>query len=202
MRESDWGRAGGRPHSPLVRLHPSARWSAIQASCCDHGFRPSRLVRHVAVSPVRGFCIATSVAQPVNTHAVTISIRYCNGLASPPNRLLMRLTAHGFRPPPWSRLAVHDCCAASLVRASAGRPWAPPPARIVPLGRARHPPGQRGPRRGAPTPAFRLPCVSVAPTADRWVASPQHPVGSTSPRPGPGRARPCRRSGWPGPAPA
>ena len=46
------------------------------------------------------------------------------------------------------------------------------------------------------------PRVNVAPPADRRVASPRCPVGSTSPHPGPGRARPCRRSGWPGPAPA
>ena len=44
------------------------------------------------------------------------------------------------------------------------------------------------------------PRVNVAPPADRRVASPRRPVGSTSPHPGPGRALPCRRSGWPGPA--
>jgi hypothetical protein len=65
-------------------------WSAMQASCCDHGFRPRRLARHVTVSPVRGFCIATSVAQPVNTPAAMISVRYRKGLAS---SVRVRLTA-------------------------------------------------------------------------------------------------------------
>jgi len=67
-----------------VRLHPWAIWSAMQASCCDHGFRPHRLAPHVAVSPVRGFCITTLPAQPVSTHAAMNSVRYRKGVASRP----------------------------------------------------------------------------------------------------------------------
>ena len=138
-----------RSHSVVARFHPWAMWSAMQASCCDQGFRPRALARHVAVSPVRGFCIITSVAQPANKHAAATSNgRYRKGIAS------FKLVA--------------DRLPARVVR------WCPHSSALT--------------------------CVSVAPTADRWVEWPRHPVGSTSPHPGPGRALPCRRSGWPGPA--
>jgi hypothetical protein len=38
---------------------------------CDQGLRPCKLSRHTSVAPVRGFCIKTSLAQPVKTVAAT-----------------------------------------------------------------------------------------------------------------------------------
>jgi hypothetical protein len=157
-----------RPHSGLVRLHPWAMWSAMQASCCDHGFNPHRVARHVVVSPVRGLCIATSVAQPGNRQATTISVRYRRARLLPPGYGRTQLPTPGT----WVPLAPMLPCAPRCTTVS-----------------------QLGRRR------FRWPPrVNVAPPADRRVASPRRPVGSTSPHPGPGRALPCRRSGWPGPA--
>jgi hypothetical protein len=45
------------------------------------------------------------------------------------------------------------------------------------------------------------PCFTVGPTSGRLVARPRYLVGATNPHPVPGRAPPCRRSGWSGPAP-
>src|ERR1700730_8927844 len=43
---------------------------------CDHGLRPRRLSSQIWVIPVRGFCITTSSAQPVETPATTIRATY------------------------------------------------------------------------------------------------------------------------------
>lgn len=159
------GRHHARPHSVPARLHPCAMWSAMQASCCDHGLRPRTLARHVVMSPVRGFCIVTSVAQPANRHAVTrINSRYRNGIAS------LQLDR------PQTRVVhIRRCGWRSMT--------------IVPVLRCVLP------LAAPPTPM----CVSVPSRADRRVASPRSPVGSTSPHPGPERELLCRRSGWPAP---
>jgi hypothetical protein len=72
----------------------------MQASCCDHGLRPRILARHVVMSPVRGFCISTSVAQPANKHATAISnVRYRSVIASLQLGSLFRCVLPLRRPP-------------------------------------------------------------------------------------------------------
>jgi hypothetical protein len=136
-----------RPHSGRVRLHPWAMWSAMQASCCDHGFRPRRLARHVTVSPVRGFCTATSVAQPVSRHAAMISIGYRKGVASSKLGAHMAHTAHD---PPLSRRRALPRPSLSTPPRSPVRP--PANRRVAPL---RGPSGSTSPH---PAPGRALRC--------------------------------------------
>src|SRR5260370_3971861 len=95
----------------------------MQGSCCDHGFRPRTLARHVALS-VGGSSITTSVPQPANKQAAAIiNIRYRNGLASF-QLVADRLPARVFRWCPYSssRFTAHDRYVGSSVHAAAGRP--------------------------------------------------------------------------------
>src|SRR5260370_10875659 len=95
----------------------------MRGSCCDPGFSPRTLARHVALS-VGGSSITTSVAQPANKHAAAIiNIRYRIGLSSF-ELVADRLRARVFRWCPYSssRFTAHDRYVGSSVHAAAGRP--------------------------------------------------------------------------------
>lgn len=57
-------------------------WSPTHAACCDQGL--SGLARHVIVSPVRGFSITTSRAQPASKQPPAIITAAYRKLPSSP----------------------------------------------------------------------------------------------------------------------